>query len=134
MFPRVAHFHAAVLCKRHFVAQYCHEGRVILRDHKEMILQKCVCSVTAVVSCCQQCEQTSSFLGVFFLEAETRGLYRRNTGPVKVHYCTCKNFTNTPPISEHLSEMNQFSRPLVAGCCNGTSPPSLLVYLFSWLF
>lgn len=43
----VAHFHTAALCNRHFIAQYCHERRAILRDHKEMILQKCVCSVRA---------------------------------------------------------------------------------------
>ena len=41
----VAHFHTAALYNWHFIAQYCRERRVILRDHKEMILQKCVCSV-----------------------------------------------------------------------------------------
>lgn len=40
----VAHFHTAALCNRYFIAQYCHERRVILRDHKEMILQKCLFS------------------------------------------------------------------------------------------
>lgn len=29
----------------HFIAQYCHERHIILQDRKEMILQKCVCSV-----------------------------------------------------------------------------------------
>lgn len=57
---------------------------------------------------------------------------QHHAGRGKFYYCTCQ--TVTPPISEKLSEINPFNRPLVAGCCNGTRPPLPIVYLFCRLF
>lgn len=38
-------------------------------------------------------------------------------------------------LHQHLSEINLFNRPLVAGCCNGPKrPPLTIVYLFCRLF
>lgn len=81
----VAHFYTAAWRNRRFIAQYCHERRVIPRDHKEMTLQKCVCSLRAkmrvffaVSNIVNRSLVVFFFSFLFLLEARMRELFSKN--------------------------------------------------------